>query len=332
MSRSGFATFLLGSAVLALPFAAAAQDFDFTPYNSRILSDPAFLPVAGQFYGVTSYNYTDSHGTGYNDAANTKIYALHNWSDAFGQSLSYGITDDLSVGANIAYDPFAEDKRTFVGGGESVAKSSGWADPSFNVTWRALDQAVQPVNLDLFGSYSPDWMSAHASTNAEDGTIARGGQAGTVGAAISRVTRSFTLYGSVAADFIDTTKLNNPVIGASIDTGSRTDYTLALDSQTRFNDVLSLNAGVSHVWNNNASVFNTASDVFHLNEPGDNTTVRVALNYHVVPNTLVASLTYGHEFPDNTRNIFPAADVASDNSLRNRDANLYGAKLSYVFP
>jgi hypothetical protein len=42
------------AATLMAPLAAAAQDF--TPISDRILSDPLFLPLRGQFYGETSYD------------------------------------------------------------------------------------------------------------------------------------------------------------------------------------------------------------------------------------------------------------------------------------
>jgi hypothetical protein len=320
----------IGTALAALPMAAAAQSFDFTPDTTRILSDPAFLPLTGQIYGVTDYTYTDVHGTS-RDFTGAAQFNAREWSDEIRQTLAYGITDDLTVGANIAYDPFEEHKRELVDGGSVIHKDSGFADPSFNVTWRAFDQGVQPVNLDLFGSYSPDWITAKTATSSDDGTIARGGQAGTVGVALSHVTRSFTIYGSFAADLFGRSKVENPTNEAVTETGSHTDFTLALNTQTRFTDRLSLNAGLAHVWNANAVVFNSGSDMAHLNEPENGNNLRVALNYHLVPNTVVASLTYGHDFQENIRNIFPTPEAAND-SLRTRDANLYGAKLDYVFP
>jgi hypothetical protein len=328
-----FAPFLLAaSALTALPVAAGAQSFDFTPYNARILSDPAFLPLAGQFEGATSYNYTNTHGTSFDDVTGAKLFDLHRWSDTFTQSLAYGITDDLSVNAQVQYDPFLEAKHEFAGGGETVQKESGFTDPSFGVTWRALDQAVQPVNLDLFASYSPDWLDARAATNAEDGTLGRGGREASVGAALSRVTRDFTLYGSFAANFLGRSGVDNPLTGAQVQTGSHTNYTLALESQTRFTDALSLNAGVAHTWQADLSVFNTDTGIGHSTVPGNLTNLHVALNYHLVPNTLVASLTYGHDFLQDSRNIFPAGSGLDGTTLRDRNVNIYGAKLSYAFP
>jgi hypothetical protein len=322
--------FLFGSAI-AIPSTADAQTFDFTPYSGRILSDPAYLPLAGQFEGVTSYDFRDARGISF-DATGAEQFKLHQWAQEFTQDVQYGVLDDLTIGGSVQYDPFSEAKHDLVAGGETVRRSSGWADPSFNVTWRALDQDVQPVNLDLFASYSPDWIDAQAATNQDDGTIARGGQAGTIGVALSHVTRSFTIYGSFAADLLGRQRIDNPRTDAFSSIGSRTSYTLALNTQTRFNDVLSLNAGASHVWNDNAQVFNSATDLAHLNEPGDVTDVHVALNYHIVPNMVVASLTYAHDFADDNHNIFPTVASVNDNSLQNRDANIYGAKLYYALP
>lgn len=330
MYLKAFSLFLFGFP-LAVSSSANAQTFDLTPDPERILSDPAFLPMGGQFEGVTSYDFRDGRGTSF-DATGTEQFKLHQWSQQFTQNVQYGILDDLTIGGSVEYDPFSEAKHDLVAGGETVRKSTGWADPSFNVTWRALDQAVQPVNLDLFASYSPDLIDARAATNQDGGTIARGGQAGTVGVALSHVTRSFTIYGSFAADLFGRQKIDNPQTAAFNSIGSRTGYTLALNTQTRFNDLLSLNAGVSRIWNDNAEVTNSAAALTHLNEPGDVTDVHASLNYHIVPNRVVASLTYAHDFADDNHNVFPALSSLNDNSLQNREANVYGAKLYYALP
>src|SRR4051812_842301 len=106
MSPRFTCSLLAASALMAMPVAAGAQSFDFTPYNARILSDPAFLPLTGQFYGATSFDYTNAHGTSFDDVTGAKQFDLHRWSDAFSQSLAFGITDDLSVDAHVEYDPF----------------------------------------------------------------------------------------------------------------------------------------------------------------------------------------------------------------------------------
>lgn len=320
------------SAIAAFPGVAGAQSFDFTPYNTHILSDPAFLPLAGQLEGVTSYAYANTHGTSFDDVTGAKLFDLRRWSDAFTQSLMYGITDDLSLNAQVDYDPFFETKHEFATGGETVRKESGFTDPSFGVTWRALDQAAQPVNLDLFASYSPDWVDARAATNVEDGTLGRGGREGSVGAALSEVMRSFTLYGSFAANFVGRTDVDNPVTAAQVATQSHTDYVLALDTQTRFTEALSLNAGVAHTWQADLSVLNSNVDIGHTRVVGDATNLHVALNYQLVPNALVASLTYGHDFLQDSHNIFPPGSGIDNTSLRDRSADIYGAKLSYAFP
>jgi hypothetical protein len=62
------------------------------------------------------------------------------------------------------------------------------------------------------------------------------------------------------------------------------------------------------------------------------TNLHVALNYHVVPNTVVASLTYGHDFLQDSHNVLPAGSGLDNTTLRDRNTNIYGGKLSYAFP
>lgn len=330
MAYARFATALLIAALA--PLAAQAQMLDLTPDPLRFLSDPAFLPVADQFDGTTGYTYTETRGTSFDDVTGAERFQLHRWANQFAQSIAFGITDDLSLNASISYEPFDEAKHELNGTSVIAAKQSGWTDPFFGVTWRAVDQAQAPLNLDFFGSYSPDLIGARTGTADEDASAGRGGQAGRVGAAVSEVMRGFTIYGSFFADLLGQRTVDNSNNGSKAITDSHTNYTLALQTQTRFTEALSLNAGVDHVWASNASVFQTGTGLSHLLEPGDSTNVDAAINYHVVPNRLVASLTYEHDFLDPQHTVFAPAAGLDNNTLKDRSADLYGAKLSYALP
>jgi hypothetical protein len=301
------------------------------PDGQRILSDPAFLPLEGQVYGSTAYQYATNRSDDF-DATGALNSHVSNWSDTFSQLFDYGITDDLSVGATIDYVPFDKRKRSLVDDSTVSHSSSGWSDPTFDVTWRALDQRDgEPVNVDLLGSFSPDWIQAKTGTDLEDGSIARGGNAGLVGAAVSHVSGPFTIYGSLKADFLGDRTVDNGTSGVLHATTSGTNYILGLDSQTRLNDLLSFNLGVSRQFLSDSTVTNEKTSVAYVLNPGDATNVHLAANYHIVPNQVVASVTYSHDFLQDSKTAYPA-NLASDLSTENRSGNTYGVKLDYTLP
>ena len=312
-----------------VPLAAFAQALDLTPYPTRILSDPDFLPLAGQIYGTSSYTHGWISGNSVNDLG-TQTSTFQTNTNTLNQMLAYGVTDDLAVNASILYVPQNYREIDKTSGAAAYFKSSGFSDPSFGLTWRALDQQVFPVDLDLIGSYTPDWISAHTSSASQDGTVARGGQAGTVGAALGYETRSFTIRGAFDANFLGDSDVANDTTGATIQTAAHTNYDLSLETQTRLSDLFSVNAGLAHTFDSSATATNLPVGTLRNVDPGDLTALQLALNYNFIPNAFVASATYAHDFYGNSRSFY--ANPAFNTETRDKNGDIVGVKLSYATP
>ncbi|HEY1707934.1 MAG TPA: hypothetical protein VGG10_06685 [Rhizomicrobium sp.] len=322
-----FAAGSFGACTLCVSTSASAD-----PTTGRYLSDPAYLPLAGEFDGSTAFTVGDTHSKTYNSATNALIASIGQHTDQFAQMLEYGITDDLSIQASMDYDVFDKRTRFPVGGPSESLYSSGITDPSFGITWRALDQmsGPSPMNLDLFGSYSPDWLGDTQPALGATGTEGRGGQEGRIGAALSHVWDTFTLYGSASANFIGDRNIFDSASHARSVANGYTNWTLDLSGQYRFTDQFSANAGVGETFGANTDVLNGATGVDHVNDPGDNTSIHASLNYAMIPDTLVAQATYAHNDYGTAHINFPAA-AASDQTTRDHDENVWGLKLNYAF-
>ncbi|HEY2445620.1 MAG TPA: hypothetical protein VGI20_07785 [Rhizomicrobium sp.] len=324
-----YAKFAAAAALFCLPLQAHAQSLDLTPDSSRILSDPNYLPLAGQIDGSTAYTHGWMNGTGVNSAGDA-ISSFHINTNIIGQSLGYGITDDLSVNGSVQYVPRDYREVNNANGQSASLDSSGFSDPTFGLTWRALDQRAWPVNLDLFGSYTPDWIGAETASAVQDGTVARGGQSGAVGAAVGYETRSFSIRGAFTEDFFGTSNRINLANGNLLDAAGYNNSEISLNTQTRFTDLFSVNAGVQHTFAANENAVDVTNGVAHTSESGDLTALHLALNYQFVPNAFVVSATYDYEAYGNGRTLF--ADSALDTGTRNRNANIIGVKLQYATP
>ncbi len=322
-----FAKWLIGATASLLPLASWAQDL--TPDASRIVSDPNYLPLEGQLWGYTNYFHDWSNGTTYNSSGN-KISSFNSNTDDFNQFIGYGITDDLTIDASIAYEPNADRDIQFANGTSAGRSSSGFSDPTFGVTYRVLDQAVSPVTFDVFGSYMPDWITSKTATTTTDGSIASGGQAGNLGAALAEETRFFTIRGAFAADFLGRRHIDDDATGGTFDQSGHTNYLLSLATQTRLTDQFSVNAGVTHTFTSSYSYTNTLNNVTSTLRPGDNTVLDLALNYQFIPNTVVGSVIYRHGITGDrsTDYLNPVADTTQSDQYR----NLIGVQLDYVLP
>ena len=327
--KYSLASLAAGAALICLPFQVHAQSIDLTPYPARILSDPNYLPLSGQFYGTTDYTHGWVSGNSVNYLGEqTSSFRVN--TNTLDQLLAYGITDDLTVDASVEYVPVNFREIDYANGRSASFDSSGFSDPTFGATWRLLDQAVEPVNLDLSGSYTPDWVDAHTASAFEDGTVARGVQSGTVGAALGYETRSFGIRGAFTANFLGDSSTVNLDDGAIAQTQTHTDYGVSLSTQTRLTELFSVNAGVDHTFTSNTTSVNVLNGVQHYSVPGDETALHLALNYDFVPNAFVVSATYAHDFYGNGRSFY--ADPTLDSETRNKSGDLLGVKLSYATP
>jgi hypothetical protein len=317
------------AALLCMPLQAYAQVLDFTPDASRILSDPTYLPLAGQIYGDTAYTHTWTNGSSSN-AAGAETSSFHVNTNTIDQALGYGITDDLTIGASIEYDPSSWRDTTNANGATATLFSSGLTDPSFGLTWRALDQSVYPASLDFFGSYSPNWINADNASAKQSGTVASGGQSGTLGAAIGEETRSFSIRGAFSANLNGDLNKLDLSSGDTVQTSSYTDYVLSLETQTRLTDLFGINANVTHTFASNENGVNTATGLYHLTQPGDSTSLQLGLNYQVIPNAFVVAATYAYNISDSSNTTY--ANSSLDTVAHNKDANVLGMRLDYAMP
>ncbi len=97
-------------ALLALPLLTPALSpalaGDWDPDNARILGDPSFLPLAGEVEGSFSYTYqNDRYDTQSINraAAGLPPSSFRRDDNNFLPTLSFGITDDISVFANLGF-------------------------------------------------------------------------------------------------------------------------------------------------------------------------------------------------------------------------------------
>ncbi len=311
------------AAAVAIPLYAQAQDF--TPTGDRVLSDPTYLPLQGQFFGDSSYGYERGESDVF-DSTDARSATTRHTQNFVRQNFAYGVTDALSLNVGIGYG-FSGDNRVVSANGTTTTHQSGWEDPSLGATYRLLDQRNHPVSLDIMGDYSPDAFQSRNATQIRDGTIARGGPEVGLGVGLGRETRFFTIRGVFFDHYFGNSTTDNPNVGAANTTNAYWVPSVGLQTQTRFTDRLSANVGADYNFNGSPRVVNAAG-VPHTANLGDYQTVNVALNYHFIPNRLVGSVNYHHTFQDQTNEAF--ADPALDFS-RERSSDGVGAELRYVF-
>lgn len=106
-------------------------------------------------------------------------------------SAMYGLLDNLAIGA--AFKQVLDSSNEVTFGPASLSygtkyktKSKGWSDPTFLLTYRAAEQNLAPVTVDLMIGYSPKSGDSIEATTTKDGNSKRGGDSTDLGIEIGK--------------------------------------------------------------------------------------------------------------------------------------------------
>jgi hypothetical protein len=262
---------LLG--LLALP--STGRAVDLSPDTTRYLSDPSFLPLEGQVYSETSYAHVDVSGD-FTTVAGFKAEHFSSNVDRINQDFAYGITDRLTLSASAAYR-FDSQHYTTPFGGSSSLENDDFENPTFGVTYRAIDQSESPVSLDLAASYSPAAVDATS-------------QSGGVSLFVNRELKFLTIQGEASVSYVDA--YNGRETQFATDHDGYWNYLVGLRSQVRLTDRFAVNSGVTY---SNSTDIKYDGGAFRDSTDGT-WSPYVALSYAVVPNRVDVAFEYDHDF------------------------------------
>jgi len=172
-------------------------------------------------------------------------------------------------------------------------------------------------------------FSSKNASDDDDGTVARGGQEWGFNGTLGREMRDFTIAGVFDADYDGRHDALNQASGDEVGTSSSWLYTLGLATQTRFSDQFSVNAGAGYAFGHDATVVNETTLIDHDSHVKGSPNLNAALNYHFIPNVLVGSIDYQHDFGGGSQSFY--AIPADDSQIQNRAEDLLGVRLRYVF-
>jgi hypothetical protein len=279
------ATLAAAAVLIILPGPLFAQDAP-SPGVPTIV-DPTFLPLQGELFGDSTFTYGGASSTVTNTSGAKTLSRSRD--DTLGEDLAYGLTQDIEVQASDAYQ-----WSQSVSGAAQDNSASGFNDPTFQITWRALAQRNHlPFDLDLTVSYAP---------NAIEGAFARGGDALELREAIGWQSRAFSAIGYVAEWHYGASSVSYPQ-GVSVDQSSYWRPSIGIITHTRLIGRLSLNIDADYEAASSSNVL--SAGVNRLTDIGPLGTVQPYLNYVLIRNRLVASLGYSHTFYGTTTVSFP---------------------------
>jgi len=286
----------------------------FAPVSTRILSDPLFLPLKGQIYGMTDYTFSDLRTDGFNARTGVKNYYEKDFIDTLSQNFAYGITNDVTVRVTEGFS--WEREEVMLGNSSSASSVKDTSNPDFGATYRVLDQSAYPVDFDLSASYTPNF-------NINGGYTASGLQMTSLTGSIGRQMKAVTVQLTGSAEYYGVTK--NKYLDEKY--GQSWLYHLGFNTQTRLTDRFSVNCGIDYIFPDTQKNYSADSD--EKDVWGNYIQINTALNYQIIPNKLVGSITYSYAF-------FSMKEKYSDPSFDNENVNglsghFAGVRLQYLF-
>jgi hypothetical protein len=295
--------------------------------QTRIISDPLYLPLRGQVYGVTGYTFDRPTGQNFRNGSETSTFTADDHS--FDQTFAYGLTNNVTIRMAFGYGVNERDSTAMSTGDVTVGNSRGFSDPTFSATYRLLDQPSAPLIFDITGSYSPDVIASTASGGVGEGSIGRGGQNAGLGVAFGRVMDAFTIAGTVGATYVGAQSTTQLASATSTSSDAHWSYAVGLATQTRVTSRVSLDAGVTVGSAASYVVTNIDTLNSHTYAPPVTRTLNLAFNYQLSPNHVVAAVTYAYSNNTDATNTFDKA--TSDTAVKDRMGNSVGFRVLYAF-
>jgi hypothetical protein len=300
----------------------------FEPISDRIISDPLYLPLKSQFYGSTAYTYNLSRSNNFNYKG-IKTAKSSTDANTFAQTLLYGVTDKLTMRLMDSYE-FAKAFRALSSTGASITSNDqGFNNPTIGTTYRVIDQSSYPADIDLTLTISPNSFKDKEAGGGHDGTVASGNQPVTLTTAIGREMKAFTISGVFSAIYAGNRYYEALTNNENYYEHQYFNYNFAINTQTRITDRLSFNLGTGYTITDKAYDTNLTTGTKFTSTLANTLAFNTAINYHIIPNKLVGSLTYTYDDFSNSKSTYTAA--ASDTSSKNHYANIFGARVDYLF-
>lgn len=302
----------------------------FDPISTRIVSDPLFQPLEEKIYGETSYTYSRNTYKSYFVNPPSPIFKNKDDYNTTTQELGYGVTDDLALYFTdaIGYD---KSDSTYIPTGDIIKRENrGLYDPTFDATYRVLDQVKYPVDINLSAYYSPNAISSKFGDRDFKGSVAPGRESSGYTVAVGREMSAFTIRAYATAVELGELKYEYE---SSSDTEykykSSWEYTYGVETQTRLTDKFSVNLSMGYTLADNLKESNVTTGVSWTQVPPNNLFFSMALNYDLIPNKLVGGLTYEFNGYSNSKSSY--ADTSLNTEVRNDMASIFGLRLQYLF-
>lgn len=266
---------LVCCAVCATAFSYAAMAGSLQD-DTRDPANPAFIPVAHEFYGATAFGYAKSTGDVTGGVApgstTTGNYSFDTRAQLFSQSFSYGFTERLSLAVGVGHAKFDTDYDSAIGTSKSRDSGGG---ARIALTDRILSQAVDGLNLDL--------------------SLGAGGGAG-AGAAVSYQGSVVTVLGRAGVYYLKGLTTFDTIENKDISYHEAWGYRVGLQTQLRLSQRFSVGLDAAYLsapFGSSAATANGSS--FQLRRP-DVVSLGTYAEWRLRPDRLSLRFGYGHDF------------------------------------
>ena len=309
--------------------------------NSRVVTDPFYMPKAGGMLSETDLFATQRESE-FENTAGVKTNDVETTNTVLGETFHYGISDNFAVRFGLAYSFGADTDNTPVGGTVSTSSSDGLYDPVLGATFRVMDQDMQGMNFDVLTDLHINVEDSESSSTSAtgvkyDGTVNNGGHAIDLGVRVGKKFDTMSFAGVAGINYYMDYEYSsaNPASTWTAEGDAYNDWYVGLQTQFRFAPQVSMNADLLYTIAGDLSEETSVGGVVGQNEEysgGNALTLGLQGNYHLVPDQFVLSLYYSYSMIDDTdystgspTPVVKAATVTGDTLQQ------YGLKFSAAF-
>jgi len=277
------------SICIAFACPMSAWALDAIPDNTPYISDPSFLPRQGEIYSETTYAYsTRDQDWQPSGGAVDEHYSAN--SNSYIEQVEYGITNRLSVGGQGSYADTAE-HYNYSFRSATDADTNRFNNPTFNLTYRAINQLESPVSVYVEALFAPGIVDNAPHSAGVDLYVNRELSFPTAQGHIG-----LTIQGELGTSYDDAYTTNNPLSGIASDITGYWSYLFAARSQLRLTHRWAINSGVVYSRDLSNSVISPGVGDAYVAAPTTTVAPYAALVFGIVPNRVNLALEYHYEF------------------------------------
>ena len=320
--------FLVALVPLLNPVQLNAEDTADKYSITNSLTNPFHKPNDGEFRVMFDANYYKREYNLENNTTKAKISDRKEEGILVTENLRYGITDRWSFDFSVMYDHYT-DHNTPVAASTQEYDYSGFENPEFGFTYRAMDNKGGKIDLSL--SFAPDIFDRELTTDkVYEGAPANGRHELEFFTRYGQSFRHFAIALTGKTRYLDTAEYQRISDKSFFRESKRMRYEALLETEYKIYKKFTMNTNVGYIWNTESDLENHNTALVQKKQQGDIFYTKVQANI-AFKDFFTLSAYYEYQNFEETYLKYKSGPATADTVREEDKKDIYGIATVFMF-